>query len=177
VEDDEPLVDRARADGAGRDGPGAVLLDPGGGHGLQREITELSIELADDEAVVGHRRRAPAAVVLDVAEVLGAGVPERRARARRAIRPAAAEVREDPFQRLLRGALREVAVGRATASRPRRPEPPVALAAVRGPVLPVEHWPRRALLDVDVSGDAPGCSFEVHRDLLTVSRCRAPGRA
>ncbi len=113
-------LDRADAD----------VLEPG----LPERWQEVD---ADDRAVVLDRGGLAAAVLGDVAEVLGAGVGERRTAADQPRERAPAGLVECRAEPVLGEPLGEVAGRRPTAPGPNGTEPPLHLPPVRQPVLRV----------------------------------------
>src|SRR5687767_7954835 len=79
---------------------------------------------------------------------------------------AGVHLRQDLAQPCLGGALREVAVRRAAATRPRGPDPLLHLTTVGQPVLRVPDGPSTALPAEDVAGD--------RRDLIELEHRAGP---
>src|SRR5437867_9197347 len=102
--------------------------------------------MLDDRAVAAQRRGLTASIVLDVAEILGSSIGERRAGADEPRQgPAARGVEGVPKPRLS-DALREIAPGKTASLRPGRAQLLLHLAPIGQPVLRV---PSRSALPLD----------------------------
>jgi hypothetical protein len=129
-------------------------LDPLGGEVLESDVAEVRQDVvAEDRLVVAERGWLPLPVLLDVAQVFGAGIGDRRARADNARQRSGRRLGEDPAQPGLGRALGEVAGRRATARGPRRADRLLHLAAVGQSVLGAPDRPALGLVAEDVTRD------------------------
>src|SRR5690242_7925057 len=121
---------------------------------LEADVGEMREDVvAEDRVVIAERRRLSLAVSLDVAEVLGAGVRDRRSRADQPGQRAGGGPGERSAEPGLGDAPGPIARGRTTTSCPSRAERLLDLAAVRQAVLRSPDRAALALVARDVSGD------------------------
>jgi hypothetical protein len=138
----------------GIDVNGRPALDALGRQLFERDVAEVRQDVvAEGRGVVAERGWLPLAVLLDVAQVLGAGVGDGGAGAHHARQRSGGRLGEDAAEPRFGGALRPITRGRATSRGPRRPDRPLHLAAVGQPVLGSPDRPALALEADDVTRD------------------------
>jgi hypothetical protein len=139
-------------------------LDPIRGHVLKAQRPERGQQVrANHRPVIAERRRLAVQVVLDVAEVLGAGAREGHTGTNHSGQHAGTRLVEHLAQPRLSAALREVSRARSAPLGPDRSDRLMDLAPIGQPILGSPHRTSRAFVAVDVSGD--GLSHVLCREL------------
>ena len=152
VEDDDDLLLGAVRQRAIATELPRPALDELGRDVLQAPVAELRLQVgADDRPRVAQRARLALAVVLEEAQVLGAGIGERRAGAHGAGQRAGTRPDEHRVKPLLRQPPRVEAGRRTPATGPRRADLAVHLAPVAEAVLRPPDRASSAVMAVDVA--------------------------